>query len=517
MIVPVDPTAPGAAAAQGAPDPARVPGADPVAPALPAATAPGDPPPGAIRLPSDHPLRRRLADEVHARPPVIVPAPGSVGCIALLRAPGDPDDFHPLRELAARYGVPVADPLHPQLVVDLPPGLPGLPGLRVKWERHSEFTSYMFVQALPQDTDLAGLGSLPSVFAALPQDWLAALPGQTIAAVDVTLLRCPPGALPLDTVGELLSGPTLVGSFVSDAAARVFTDFMLTDDGRSRWLLIDDHLTRGQQARLTQRIVEIAIYRVMAMLAFPASRELSAGLTRAEERLSGITSRIADRGPARASRMAVHREERQLLEDLTLLAADVEKGLAGCAFRFSASQAYWDIVQNRVLEMREARLSGVPTLGEFLSRRLAPALNTVSATARRQQQLSARIARTSELLRTRVDVAREEQNQRILAAIDRRGRISLRLQQTVEGLSVAALTYYIVGLLGYVMKPLKQVFPALNPDWITAAAIPLLAFALWRGVHRIRLQLDGRDDEPGGDDGSGGGADANGRDEASGR
>jgi uncharacterized membrane-anchored protein len=135
----------------------------------------------------------------------------------------------------------------------------------------------------------------------------------------------------------------------------------------------------------------------------------------------------------------------------------------------------------------------VPTLGEFLARRLAPAMNTVTATARRQLQLSARVTRSSELLRTRVDVALEEQNQRLLVAIDRRGRVSLRLQQTVEGLSIAALTYYAAGLVGYLVKPLKTVFPEFNPDWVTAAAVPVLAFTIWRAVHRIRQELVGKD------------------------
>jgi uncharacterized membrane-anchored protein len=126
---------------------------------------------------------------------------------------------------------------------------------------------------------------------------------------------------------------------------------------------------------------------------------------------------------------------------------------------------------------------------EFLTRRLEPAMATVAAMARREQALSARVARASELLRTRVDVAREEQNQKLLAAMERRGKLSLRMQQTVEGLSVAALTYYGVGLVGYLAKPLKSLWPSFNPEWAMAAAVPLLAFLVWRGVHRLRSEL----------------------------
>ncbi len=43
-------------------------------------------------------------------------------------------------------------------------------------------------------------------------------------------------------------------------------------------------------------------------------------------------------------------------------------------------------------------------------------------------------------------MALEAQNQTLLASMDRRARLQLRLQQTVEGLSVAAICYYVVGL-----------------------------------------------------------------------
>ncbi len=46
----------------------------------------------------------------------------------------------------------------------------------------------------------------------------------------------------------------------------------------------------------------------------------------------------------------------------------------------------------------------------------------------------------------------ERQNGKVLEAMNDRARQQLRLQQTVEGLSIAAISYYIVGLVGYVAK-----------------------------------------------------------------
>ena len=163
---------------------------------------------------------------------------------------------------------------------------------------------------------------------------------------------------------------------------------------------------------------------------------------------------------------------------------------AATAFRYSASQAYWEIVRARVAELREQRLGDLRTLSGFLARRLAPAMNSCAAAARRQEALSARIERAGSLLRTRVDIAREEQNQQLLAAMDRRSKLQLRLQQTVEGLSVAAIAYYVIGLLTYLMKPLNSIWPNLQTEWVPAALIPVVAYAVWRGVRQIRRRID---------------------------
>ncbi len=433
------------------------------------------------RLPTDHPLRRELADEVHARPPVVVPAPAVVSALALL-APAGSDDLMPLADLARRAGVELDLRSHAQhMVVEIG-------GLHIKYERHTEFVSYTFVQHLP-GAELATLDQLPSAFDALPPDWLAGLPGQTIAALDIVLVPGHAHEPTQEELARLFPGPGLVGSQVADGAAWVFSDFQLTADGRGRWLALDWRLAATQRARLVQRLIEVSTYRVMALLAFPLARERGRELMRDEQRLSLITEQIAALGAHSERPIEVETQERQLLDDLTQLAAEAERAVASTSYRYGAAQAYWDLVSKRLQDMREARLGGVPTVAEFLSRRLEPAMATVAAMARRQQELSARVARASELLRTRVDIAREEQNQALMAAMDRRGKLSLRLQQTVEGLSVAALTYYGVGLVGYLAKPIKGLIPGFEPEWAMAVAVPLLGFLVWRGVHRVRREL----------------------------
>lgn len=443
-----------------------------------------------ILLPADHALRRALSDEVHARPPAPVGVPAVVSCLALFDADAGAV-FDAVLRLARDLGAAAPQDGGGHALAELP-------GVVVKWERHTEFCSLTVVRALPADASFDGLrgapaSAFPSAFEALPAEWLATLPGRTLAAADILLLPAgTDGAAPGERAARWFGHGTLAGSTVLDGAALLFSDFVQRgepDAARTRWLVLDRvGMSRAQAARVVQRIVEIEVYRIAALLAFPLAREVFPALDRIEQRLAEITAATAaPREPADAR--SAQDEERRLLDELTRVASEVEHSVAATNNRFSAGQAYWDIVQARVREFREQRIGDLRTIGGFLSRRLAPAMNSCAAAARRQEEMSARIARASALLRTRVDVAREVQNQQLLAAMERRGKIALRLQRTVEGLSVAALTYYLVGLVTYAVKPLKSVWPALNTDWVTAASIPVLAFIVWRGVSRLRHKL----------------------------
>jgi uncharacterized membrane-anchored protein len=433
-------------------------------------------------LPAEHPSRRTLADELHARPPTPVRSPAVVSCLALLDAPAG----EILAALRATLGeAPAGDG------GDVSHLIFERPDLRVKWERHGEFASLTLVAPLA-DAPLAALDAFPSAFGAVGPGALTRLPGRLIAAADILLLPQAGNAPDEELLGRWFDRNALAGARILDGQAWLATDFVVHSEadggGRSRWLLLDAGMSPPQTARLVQRVIEIEVYRMMALLAFPLARAAFPQLNAIEHRLAEITSATAALH-GQSDAVAAQREERRLLDELTRLAAEVESSVAATAFRFSAAEAYWNIVSARVRELRELRIGDRRTIAGFLSRRLAPAMNSCAAAARRQEELSARIERASALLRTRVDVAREEQNQRLLAAMERRGKISLRMQQTVEGLSVAAITYYTAGLIGYLAKPLKLLWPALNPDWIVAAAIPLLAFGVWRAVHRLRREL----------------------------
>ena len=218
---------------------------------------------------------------------------------------------------------------------------------------------------------------------------------------------------------------------------------------------------------------------MMALLALPVARDFSPRLSRMERELAEVTATIARQDA----------DEPTLLDRVTQLAAEAESVVAASQYRFGAARAYHALVKSRIAELRERRLAGTQTIDEFMARRLAPAMATCDSVAARLVDFSERVGRASRLLSTRVDIVREKQNQALLASMNRRARLQLRLQQTVEGLSIAAITYYAVGLVGYAIKAAKAGGAPVNADLLTGASIPVVALAAWLGMRAVRRNL----------------------------
>ena len=219
---------------------------------------------------------------------------------------------------------------------------------------------------------------------------------------------------------------------------------------------------------------------MMALLALPFAQELTPLLATWERELVEITSAMVQAG---------EKDEALLLARLTKLEAEIESRRAASAYRFSAAAAYYDIVQRRTGELREERLQGLQLFQEFTERRLEPAMSTCAASTARQEALSTQVSRAMNMLSTTVDVTLEQQNQAVLASMDRRAKLQLRLQETVEGLSVAAITYYIVGLVGYAAKAAHAGGVEVNPELVMGISIPLVAGAVAYGLSRFRARV----------------------------
>jgi uncharacterized membrane-anchored protein len=419
-----------------------------------------------MNLPArQHALRPVLSGEIHARPAVALSAPMSISRLAMF-GPVNPQELSDhLATLCRLNGAPVPDPGASYAFADLG-------AFKLRWERHTEFLGLTFFAPLvPEDDPFAR----PAV-SLVPSGWLADLPGEAIAASHIAVLPDHQVEACLRRVG--FASESLAGSSTAGGGARIWTDFRVHADGFGRILLGLGELPASQAGRVAQILWEIETYRMLALLALPPARAITPDLTEASARL--------DQMAVQAAAIEGLDAERAALQDLSALASRIERAAAATGDRFSAARAYNELVQRRLGELEEAPLPGLPTLSAFLSRRLAPALATVEATGARIGALSVRCARAVDLLRTRVALAQEAKSEDLLSALAETGRSQLRLQQTVEGLSVAAIAYYLLSILGYATKPWPWEAFGLSAEVLLAFAVPPVAAIVWLVVRRSR-------------------------------
>ncbi len=417
--------------------------------------------------PALHPQFAALARELHARPFGAAAAPARIFHLAL--AGGDR-----AAEQASLARLCAANRLAPP-----PPGASQV-GLdfafcHLTWERHAEFSTYTFV--LPwRGREMF----LPVAKLDLPQDWLAALPGKTIAGTQLALVK---GRLPaLGALEKIFGGRNIVGGTAVGGLARLWTDFHPDAENCVRMIVHTGLMPPRQAGRLVQRLLEIETYTMMALLALPVAREIAPAI-------AGIERGLAEIAEATTSADQLQ-EEQELLKRLTALAAELATLGARTPYRFGAGRAYYQLVQRRIEELREERIEARQTIGDFMERRLSPAMRTCETTERRLETLSERAARASDMLRTRIDVTLAAQNRDLLHSMNRRAIVQFRLQQTVEGVSVAAITYYGAGLVSYVAKGLQVEGYPVHVELTVAISIPIIAGLLIFGLWRLHKWLD---------------------------
>lgn len=420
----------------------------------------------------NHPQRLALASEIHSRPFMAIAAPARISHLAIHCDNGHEHYARLLESLCARFGVagPKCGAQH--YVHDFG-------HFRLKWECHTEFATFTFVEAGRAAADDFAQTAMRHV----PVDWLESLGASVIVA---SHLHAEHGA-PLDIADErlhaLFPAPPRVGSRVL-SGGEVWTDFQVGPDGFSRYLIRDTGLREAQMGRLVQRICEIETYLMMALLALPLAREGITRLDRIEADLSSLGERMCE--------LDIDGDAEQLLREISRLDARTRAMSHATGYRFSAAQAYYRIVQARIGELREQRIEGVPTIGEFMERRLAPAMDTCSHVAVRQEAIASKVSRANDMLRTRVNLAQERQNQSVLESLSRSARLQLKLQAAVEGLSVVAISYYGIGLAAYALKALKGWGADVAVDQAIGVALPLVFGATWFGLRRMHGRLHGR-------------------------
>ncbi|MEX0871753.1 MAG: DUF3422 domain-containing protein [Aquisalimonadaceae bacterium] len=422
---------------------------------------------------AQHPDRHSVVAELHARPFESLAGPLRASHIAMQSADADSDRAHVARLCAAcGQRQPAADATHHSVALGT---------FRLRWERHTEFSTYtFFVTGAPAD---AFAPFADPALLEVPEDWLGGLPGSLVAAVHLSLE--PRDAPPRQghELPELFGTENVAGSEAADGGAQVFTDFRLHEDGYG-WLLVQDRgLPARRTGRLVQRLLEIETYRLMALLAFPLARHSHAEVTRLDTGLQRIIERITQTGSLES--------EQDLLDEISGLSAELERDTAKTSFRLSAARAYHALVNRRIESLREQRTLDLQTIGEFMERRFTPAMRTCESAMERQEALARRVSRAADLLRTRVDIALEGQNRDLLASMNRRTDLQLRLQQTVEGLSVVVLSYYGTGLLYYMLRGLHGAGLEFNVDLAMGLSVPAVVLTVWVGIRILRRRFVG--------------------------
>ncbi|WP_290873783.1 DUF3422 family protein [Aquabacterium sp.] len=423
-------------------------------------------------------MREVLHNEVHARPTPRIRLPALVIYVAVLNdGVSREQEWAHLRELPDQGGLTLDELQGSFLRLRFA-------GHALKWERHTEFTRYSLVQHLPEDAITGGSEADLLRQLVIDPDWLRRIPGRTVAAVQMAMVHGDIGdGQAIKAMGRhWFDGKPVLASMLGRGHSCAVTDFGLRDSGFERMFVVaPEGTSETRVGRISQRLLELETYRIMALRGLPVAKALGPMLTAAEAELADITARMDGTDVS----------DQALLETLIKLAAKVERATAEHMYRFSATQAYHGLVLQRINELREAAIPGTQTLGEFMQRRLSPAIATVAATAQRLGSLSQRIERTSALLRTRVDIVTEAQNQQLLAQLTRGQDLQLNLQTTVEGLSIAAISYYVISLVLYLGKAAKAAGAHINPELLAGALIPVVLLCIWWGTRQIHKKIHG--------------------------
>lgn len=405
------------------------------------------------------PERALALGEIHARPTVLVASSRIIIQLAFMMDGGSAVHHAVIADMSRARGVspPEKDARHH--------AMPWGQGT-LRWERHTEFSTWFWDGPAPAEFggevigDPFGDGFSP--------------PGSLISGA----------RLEIRPAGEKTEGATgffdpasLCYSTVRDGQASILTDFRQDGDGLTQILVVDKGLTDSGRGALVQRLLDIETYRTLAMLALPMAQILSPEIRRIEDGLTAITQRM--KNDAREDADA-------LLTEMTRLSAELEANAAISLYRFGASRAYDGIVRERIRTLAETPVPGHENMEAFLERRLAPAMRTCQSVEERQANLSRKLYRATALVRSWIDVELERQNTVLLNTMNRRAAMQLRLQQTVEGLSVAAISYYVIGLIGYLTKAISHHIMPYDSSVVTGLSVPFAVLGVWWTVRRVR-------------------------------
>ncbi|SEK96283.1 Uncharacterized membrane-anchored protein [Roseovarius nanhaiticus] len=329
----------------------------------------------------------------------------------------------------------------------------------LKLEQHTEFMSITLLAA--NDGKSAELTDLLNRIAAVE------------GAEAITLTRvemAPEGTKPMPPArafgGTMRGGMAVLSTLTPDPAG---------------FIVYHVHARPGspdETGRRVQRLIEMETYRTLCLLGLPLARRTGESLAGDERRLIEVVGAMGSESIE---------GDGTLFEHLSQLLQKSNAMRASTRFRFSASLAYYNLVQQRLTSLEEEKLDDLQTISGFVRSRLEPSMATIDSTAARQRTLIDDLSQALSLLRTRIDLALNRDNQTVLKSLDARNRKQVLIAQTVEGLSAVAISYYAVGLLSYVLKAAApHIWPGMPQTTLIAISVPIVVAAVWITLHRLR-------------------------------
>ena len=334
--------------------------------------------------------------------------------------------------------------------------------LIIRYECHTEFISLTLIYPNKIENKNRNKPKLfdENFLRLLPTDFLKKFPGEHFLSSWIEMVPSKHIFKPID-IERFFYHDNFAGSNVAEDGANVFMSFKsdrtnFLGSGFRRVFIQNKKLRTRRTGRLLQRLVELETYQVLSLLGLPQVRQESLNLINLEKQITEITKSVSRTTKKNLDKKSITYPDYQKdLNELSYVVAKIEEIDSSTNYRLSATAAYYKLVEQRITDLREDRLESFQTNNEFLSRRLQPAIRTSEAFSRRLESLATRAQRADNLVRTQIEMGVQIQNKDLLESMELRARAQLRLQETVESLSIVAITYYIVGLLSTLVDPIS--------------------------------------------------------------
>ena len=340
-------------------------------------------------------------------------------------------------------------------------------GIYFLWERHTEASTLTLI--FPDDA--------PTGVRAPYIKWLEQWPGAVVRATRIFVVPDTQNIeISLKKLG--ISHQEMVCCDIN-GGLRVWSDFGILDDGYGRLLVTAGDIEDGERGRIVQRVQELGNYRNLALLGFPTVQKYGPQVDTLEQRLSEHAKRVA----------LADEDDETLVNQLADLSSELEVIRSATSFRLSATAAYAEVAADRLAALDIKNVANYQSLTDFNERRLVPASRTCSVFRQRLSHIAERISGVMHTLDVRIDIRIKAQNLGVMQSMERSTQLQLRLQTLVEGLSVIAAAYYLIGLIAYITKGVAAL-PSGPPSEIFIGAITLpIILLIFLFVQRLRYKV----------------------------